>query len=157
MKFFLVIAVFCLTFSQGFSEIHHHRINQSNVTANSYQWEVQEISPFDELLLSWNGSRPEQGHYAFYVSINADSWSPWLLYAEWGAGAQKGFISNQEGVPVRVFQDAVEVMEGMKGNRFRIKVVSESRANLSELDSFHACISNPNSISYNKSYYSYFN
>lgn len=154
MNLFFFIAVFCLTFSQAFSEIHHHWINQGDVTVNSYQWEVQDISPFDELLLSWNGSRPEQGHYAFYVSVNADSWSPWLLYAEWGTSFQKSFIFNQEGLPVRVYQDAVEVLEGMKATGFRIKVVSEDNANLSEIDSLHVCISNPNSISYNEAYYS---
>lgn len=101
------------------------------------EWREENIAPFDELILTWNGSRPIQGNYQIYVSLKAEEWSPYLLYATWGADHQMSFLSVVEGCPVRAYQDAVEVLRGQKATGFQIKIVGENGAELQCLRSLH--------------------
>jgi hypothetical protein len=89
------------------------------------EWKIEGIPPFDELMITWNGARPAEGKFHFSVSVLLDKWSPWLLYATWGSDGQTGCHSKSTDAPIRVYQDALEVLEGQKATGFQIKVVPE--------------------------------
>lgn len=100
-------------------------------------WKEENLEPFDELILSWNGMRPLEGRFFFYVSVKTDHWSPWLHYATWGNDGQSSFDFKLTEAPVKVYQDAVEVLDGQKATGFQIKVVCEGEASLGELHGIH--------------------
>lgn len=102
---------------------------------NIFNWERVDVAPFDELILSWNGNRPEEGHYLIQVSVLVDEWSPWINYAYWGVDGQHTF--SEEKQDVRGFQDAIEVINGKKGSGFKVRVLGEAGATLQGLYSLH--------------------
>jgi hypothetical protein len=103
----------------------------------SQEWKEENLSPFDELMISWNTPRPKEGKFLFYVSVKTDQWSPWLLYASWGSDGQSSFSSTTEEAPVKVYQDALEMMGGRKATAFQIKILTEGDANLRNIHGLH--------------------
>jgi hypothetical protein len=118
----------------GVTSLEAHMIHQRKVAE---EWKEENLPEFDELMISWNADRPALGRYHFYVSVKADKWSPWLLYATWGNNGQTGFLSTTQDAPVRVYQDALEVMEGKKATGFQIKIVPEGDTTLDNIHSLH--------------------
>lgn len=92
------------------------------------EWKEENTFPFDELMISWNAPRPSEGKYLFYVSVKTNEWSPWLLYASWGSDGQASFHSKTSDDSIRVYQDALEVVEAKGATGFQIKVVPEGNA-----------------------------
>lgn len=101
------------------------------------EWKEENLLPFDELMLSWNGNRPVEGKFIFYVSVKTNEWSPWLLYASWGSDGQSSFLSINQETSVRIYQDALEVMEGKKATAFQIKITTEGCAFLTHIHGLH--------------------
>lgn len=100
-------------------------------------WQQDNTDPFDELILSWNTTRPTQGKFLFYISVKTDTWSPWLLYASWGSEGQSSFLSTTKDAPVKVYQDTLEVFDGKKATGFQIKIDTEGQADLKSLYGLH--------------------
>jgi hypothetical protein len=126
---------FCLIImmsSIGFLEAHI--VHQQNVET---EWKKENLLPFDELMITWNAARPSKGKYLFYVSVKTKEWSPWLLYATWGSEGQQSFLSKAENDPVRVYQDALEVMEGNQATGFQIRIVTEEDSSLNQVYQLH--------------------
>lgn len=101
------------------------------------EWQEENLSPFDELMISWNASRPIEGKFLFYVSVKIDEWSPWLQYASWGNDGQSSFKSTTDKAPVKVYQDALEILNGKKATAFRIKVVTDGASTLNSIHGLH--------------------
>jgi hypothetical protein len=101
------------------------------------EWREENIPPFDELMITWNATRPTHGNLLFYVSVKTDGWSPYLLYASWGNDGQSSFTSKLPELPVKVYQDALQVLEGHKATAFQIKIVSEGSDLLNNIFSLH--------------------
>jgi hypothetical protein len=101
------------------------------------EWEEENLTPFDELIISWNALRPVEGKFLFYVSVKINKWSPWLLYAAWGSQGQSSFISTTQIAPVRVYQNALEVVGGKKATAFKIKIIAEGCAALTNIQAVH--------------------
>lgn len=101
------------------------------------KWKEENLIPFDELILSWNALRPVEGTFLFYVSVKTNEWSPWLLYASWGSEGQSSFLSTTQEMPIRVYQDTLEVMEGEKATAFQIKIMTEGQATLNCMHGLH--------------------
>jgi len=57
------------------SQVIHREIVPSMVANNTLEWTVDEITPFDELVVSWNALRPEEGEYAVSVRVKIKEWS----------------------------------------------------------------------------------
>lgn len=104
----------------------------------TYSWEVQNINPFDELLLSWNALRPLKGHFVILASIYIKRWSPWLLFAVWGADAQYSFHETTFQAPVRSFQDQIEILDDQLATGFRIRIEACAGASLEQFYSLQA-------------------
>lgn len=101
-------------------------------------WIEENLSPFDELMLSWNASRPIDGAFLFYISVKIDDdWSPWLLYASWGSVQQSSFLNMVEASSIKVYQDALEVLDGKKARGFQIKITPEDGALISDIHGVH--------------------
>lgn len=121
------------------AKTYHEKLsNRCSLCSFYYIFSRTVQKPFDELFITWNAQRPEKGYYEIYASVKDKKWSPWLLYATWGAKGQRGYKTPKEGV-ARVYQDAVQMLEG-KGRAFRIKIVAKEGATLEGVDSAHvAC------------------
>lgn len=101
------------------------------------EWREENLPPFDELMLSWNAARPTQGKLLFYVSVKTEEWSPWLLYSTWGSDGQSSFEHTPQDASVKVFQDAVETLNGKKATAFQVKIATEGSAQLDSVYSLH--------------------
>jgi len=130
---YFAICLCILAFNSA--SLEAHMIHKKNIKK---KWKEENVPPFDELMLSWNAKRPLDGKYSFYVSVKiADRWSPWLLYATWGSDGQSSFKIEAEDFPVRVYQDAFEVLEENKATGFKVKIISEGDNTLNEVYSLH--------------------
>ncbi len=86
-------------------------------------WEEACVPPFTELIFTWNGQRPVDQDYRFYVNIKVGTvWSPDLLYAQWGRESQCTFSQTVDNFPVRSDQDTIEILDGHQADGFRIRV-----------------------------------
>jgi hypothetical protein len=106
---------------------------------NQWTWEQRTQEPFDELILSWNGFRPNVGFWEFSVSLWQNGWSPWLKYAEWGAGRQKTFRTHSS--VAHTDQDIVKPKAG-SCTALRIQGVGCEGADLSQLHGITVALSN---------------
>jgi hypothetical protein len=131
MKLLLVLGTLIIL---GGPLLHANMFHTNNIQE---QWREENIPPFDELMISWNGNRPNSGNFLFYVSVKIRDWSPWLLYATWGSDGQSSFNNTSPNAPIKVFQDALEVLEGKKATGFQIKIVPEGNASLDGLHKLH--------------------
>ena len=130
--------MFMLFFSQAFcSEILHRSLQGEEKKASEFIWEERQIAPFDELLVSWDAERPSSGSFSLQVSLWIDTWSPWLDYAFWGPEDQYTFKQDLLEFGVRVYQDAVEVLEQGKATGFRIRVLANDQASLTGFRALH--------------------
>lgn len=123
----------------SFSKLYARGLNPSEQKETEIYWQSEELPPFNELILSWNGLRP-QGFWTFFVSLKQkDSWSPWLKYAEWGSDRQKTFKSASADSFASSHQDAVTAKEDCTG--FQVRV--QSGHSLESLHSLYVCLSQP--------------
>ncbi|MBA3957011.1 MAG: C39 family peptidase [Parachlamydiaceae bacterium] len=129
----LVFCLFGMLMSIG--SIEAHMMHQKAPIAG--EWKEENLNPFDELMLSWNASRPAKGKFLFYLSVKTDAWSPWLLYASWSSEGQSSFLNSAPESSVKVFQDALEVLDGKQAIGFQIKVVAEEGASLKGINALH--------------------
>lgn len=115
----------------------------TNDTSNEITsiWENNNTAVFDELILSWNALRPEEGKISFFVSIKHDTWSPWHRIAEWGPNFQRTFI-NKLNPYVHTKHVRVEMQRGRLAKGFKIKAVFSNGAKKESLNALFACVSN---------------
>lgn len=107
------------------------------VRCRSTEWSHEQPveTPFDELILSWNGFRPTKGYWVFWVSLFQNEWSPWLKYAEWGHLRQATF--RGEAAFMKTHQDVAAAKNGLC-TAFRIRIEAKEGASLEELHSLTA-------------------
>lgn len=124
-----MIFLFCFTALEG-KMFHYYNIRE--------EWREENVDPFDELILTWNGARPVDGNYLIYVSLKVGDWSPYLPYAFWGKEGQSSFASEAQECPIRARQDVVSVKNGKKATGFQVKIVLENGGSFNSLRSLHA-------------------
>lgn len=129
MKLILVFLLMMNAVSLQGSIYHQNQVES--------EWGEEHVLPFDELILSWNAARPINGKYLFYVSVKTDEWSSPLLYASWGCEGQSSYSNTNPDSTVKVYQDALEVLEGKKANAFQIDIVADDGASLSDVHAIH--------------------
>ncbi len=121
--------------------MHHYFIqNQQNMP--SLTWEQDSVTPFNELIVSWNALRPQSGEYKLSIALKIDEWSDWYPYIYWGA-------AKQHGVDIRsplfhIYQDTVEVLQGKQATGFRIRIEHSEGASICDFYSLHAYTGNSN-------------
>ncbi|MCI5052764.1 MAG: C39 family peptidase [Simkaniaceae bacterium] len=75
--------------------MQHHIIDKQRIISDTYLWEVQNIFPLKELILTWNGERPESGSSLFEIKTE----EKWIPYAEWGPNFQRTLSDFQDVFP----------------------------------------------------------
>lgn len=124
------------------AQMHHHWISSSASADTSYEWEVSTPWPFDELIVTWNALRPNDGSYSLFLSVEVEGrWSPFYLYSRWGASGQSGGDAADLEFGLRIFQDTLEQSPGRKAARFRVRVEADGSAAMGAFRSLHACVS----------------
>jgi hypothetical protein len=122
--------------------IKGHSLPPHAARQTSYTWSVPRIKSFDDLLLSWNADRPQEGHFIISSSLfTQNQWSPWLLYAVWGAQSQYSFLDTAGDAPVHSFQDQIELLENEIATGFRIRIEACDGATLENFYHIYACAS----------------
>jgi len=120
----------------AFSRTYLHPVVETGIQAI---WEETAVSPFNELIISWNALRPQSGKYRIEASIKSEgAWSPWILYAEWGAKDQKTFTSKPAKSAAFSYQDCISLEEGRLADGFRIRVECFSHATLEHFHTLFA-------------------
>lgn len=132
----LILTLFYLTSLEAATYSHHF---DGNEICNKV-WKESDVPPFTELLLTWNASRPREGKFLFYVSLKTTKWSEWFLYSTWGDDGQTSYCTTSKDSSVKVYQDAVETLNGEKPTGFRIKAVPAGFATLDQIHALHVYI-----------------
>lgn len=130
---------FSKTISKFFDESSFTNAGQKS--PYEYIWEVDKVTPFNELIFSWNSIRPDKGHITFWVSINYPQQSSWHRLAEWGTDYQKTFV-NKHHPFVHTKHVRVEMQKHKLATGFRIKAAFCDGAQPTNLRALFACISN---------------
>lgn len=123
------------------TKTYHHNI-QARKNSLEYMWEENETIPFDELIISWNAMRPQQGRFDIETSIKSHSanWSSWYPYASWGDGIQcGGNIPATMTSNIKVEQDILSILNSEVASSFRIRIRATDGATLNDVYSLHAC------------------
>lgn len=141
MGFFMRYVFLCMLFcaSSLHSALFHKKVDTADTT---FEWVVEDVSVFDELVVSWNALRPDVGEYALYVRVKGDEWSEDLLYAVWGSSYQRTFTSMAANQLVRTNEDTVELLKGSVATGFGIKIEAKNGAKLNKIWALHASTCN---------------
>ncbi len=102
----------------------------ANKKDTSYIWQKKSISPFTQLIFSWNGIRPRSGYIKIEGQIRDAStkkWLPWHEMIHWGNGIQKSFFSLHPNASV-YSHVRLETVQGKLADGFRIRISSYGRA-----------------------------
>ncbi|MBU1007605.1 C39 family peptidase [Candidatus Dependentiae bacterium] len=92
-------------------------------------WQKNIKTPFSELILSWNASRPKKGHFSFWVNVKNHQWSGWKKLATWGATEQKTFSCTKSRY-VHTKHVRIEMQRKHTGCAFQVKVVANNGADI---------------------------
>lgn len=139
-KFMTFFILSILTFQINASELLHRSLMSHEKESNEFIWEQAEIKPFDELIISWDAARPQNGAFLIQVSIrelNSD-WSPWLDYAFWGSSDQYTFKQVIPEHNIKVFQDTIEMLNGKQASAYKIRISAIEGASLNNFRTLHA-------------------
>lgn len=109
---------------------------------NTHIVEKKEVTPFDELIISWNSQRPHKGHYLIQVSLLVESWSPWFDYAFWGVDSQHSFKYEDPAHSLSIFQDTIQVTNEKNAKGYKIKLIAKEGATLGGFRAFYPFTSN---------------
>src|SRR3989304_10159575 len=107
-------------------------------------WEKGKTKPFNEVIVSLNALRPQDGALVVWVSVkHGGNWSSWHRLMEWAADGQRTF-TNRLNRYVHTKHCRVEMMRGSRGQGFRVKVTSKNGASLHNVKAIFACMSRLN-------------
>lgn len=123
-------------------------LRAANTNKKSLMFAHDNVSPFTQLIFSWNAFRPEEGHFSFYVQVRdaaTKKWGAWHRMVDWGKDVQQSYLSKSDG-----FSSYVHVRletENKKGaDAFRIKVEPQKSASLSLVHGICVALSDFNSF-----------
>ncbi len=146
MNFFagLIIGTVCfvntmLMSKEQWSWVYTREFSSADHYAFASQKEVvlekKGVSPFTQLVISWNAYRPVGGEYVFWVQgrdAQSGAWSTWHKMMTWGASLQRSYLSNPDTI-AQHHHVRFEACAGKKMNGFRIKVIAHKGAILQML------------------------
>ncbi len=106
--------------------------------------ERKHVSPFTQLIFSWNAQRPVQGKFVFWGRVrNARTkrWGDWHRMVDWGSDRQITHCSvRPKGSSYNYVR--LEAPQGEKADAFRIKVEGVGGAVLQDFSQLNVCLSN---------------
>jgi len=126
------------TFTDAELEIHK---NKSHIV-----FAKESVSPFTQLIFSWNALRPEKGYFSFLVSAHdskTNQWGSWHHMIDWGIDIAVSYASKSDGIAHYNFVCLKMEPENL-GDGFRIKAVAHDGACLSALKACAVSLSDDN-------------
>lgn len=142
----IVLTVCIVTTMQGhWSSVFRQRITEQdvkNATNNVIVFSKEKVSPFSQLLFSWNAMRPEKGYFSFYVQARDSKtkrWGNWHRMSDWGAGVQRSYDSKSDGFS-RFIHVRLEMKPSHLADAFRIKIMANHGAHMENLKAFTVTI-----------------
>ena len=124
-------------FNGSYMPITHLQIERQS--QNCIQCNVEAVSPFNELLLSWNATRPEVGHFLFFFRLKTAQLHDFMPYALWGASGQKSYTADLQSIKVN--QDTIVLKEGL-ADGFSVKVEAQNGADITDVHALIASYTN---------------
>jgi hypothetical protein len=122
--------------SNEWTWLHRKTFNDSlraaNVSKKSLVFTDDAITPFTQLIFSWNALRPEKGHFSFFAQVRdaaTKKWGEWHTMADWGAGVQRSYMSKGDGFSSYAHV-RLEIENKKSADGFRIKVEPRENAHL---------------------------
>lgn len=106
------------------------------------------VSPFTQLIFSWNALRPKQGHFSFYVQVRdaaTKKWGSWHRMVDWGKDVQRSYLSKSDGFSSYVHV-RLETDNKKNADAFRIKVEPQKSAPLSLVRNVSVALSDFNNF-----------
>lgn len=97
--------------------------------------EKRTVSPFTQLIISWNACRPKHGEFTFWVQGKdacSGVWSSWHKMMSWGAGMQRSYMSDADAL-AQHHHVRFEACAGKKMAGFRIRITAHNGADISGL------------------------
>lgn len=144
--FFAFYSAFCLSQAPGKTDGDWSWFYPKKVTADLCKiidkqpvclFEKKELSPFSQLIFSWNALRPTKGHFSFFGRVRYATdkkWSDWFHMHDWGYGIQRSYkksgVHDKRSSYTHV---RLDIDERSKADAFSIKVVAHDGASLSDL------------------------
>jgi hypothetical protein len=123
-------------------------VRATNVTKKSLFFAQDNVSPFTQLIFSWNAFRPEQGHFSFYVQVRdavTKKWGALHHMVDWGKDVQQSYLSKSDGFSSYVHV-RLETDNKKSADAFRIKVEPKKSASLSLVHGVSVALSDFNSF-----------
>lgn len=102
-----------------------------------------DVPLFNQLIFSWNALRPKVGYFTFFIKARysiTKTWSKWFKMFDWGNGIQQSYCDLKKN---EISYDYVrlELPIGKMSDGFKLKVIPQSNANLSNLRMLSVSIS----------------
>lgn len=115
--------------------VREYSLDERESCGDAILFEEKKLPQFDQLIFSWNATRPLTGYFSIYLSIHyKNRWSPWMPCADWGARVQRTYASkNKRGVQFHHVR--AELPPGTKADGFKVKIESRRGAPLNLVQS----------------------
>jgi hypothetical protein len=84
----------------------------------------ENVTPFTQLVFSWNALRPEEGYFSFFVQVRdavTKKWGLWHHMVDWGNNIQQSYISKSDGFSSYIYV-RLETDDKKGADAFRIKI-----------------------------------
>lgn len=105
-----------------------------------------DISPFTQMICSWNAHRPKIGYFSFSIQVRdaiSKKWHDWLPMYEWGAHLQRSFF-NKTSSGIAFSHVRLDVPKG-HADGVRLRIQAHDNASMSDLKSIAI-----NTVDFNK-------
>ena len=152
MSLFSMISLFAASDDAPWAWIHHKNYNAiariTHKTKKMLLFEKENIQPFTQLIFSWNASRPEQGHFSFYVQVRdvaTQRWGMWHHMADWGNAIQQSYMSKSDGTSSFVHV-RLEIESKKYADAFRIKIIPQKSASLASVHRLSVALADFNGL-----------
>ena len=126
-------------YSKRFTE----NLRASNRNKKSLLFTQENLSPFTQLVFSWNALRPEEGHFSFFVQVRnaaTKKWGSWHHMVDWGKDIQQSYMSKSDGFSSHIHV-RLETDDKKGADAFRIKVEPYKSASLSLIHGMSVALS----------------
>ena len=122
------------------------RERNANEKKKNLMFIKENVSPFTQLVFSWNAFRPTEGFFSFYVQVRdgtTKQWGIWHHMADWGKDIQRSFLSKSDGFSSHIYV-RLETDDKKGADAFRIRIEPHNSACLALVHGFSVALSNFN-------------
>ena len=116
---------------------------KNNIKNNSDSF-TKETILFNQLLVYWNGKKPEIGYWQIKAKVRkalTKKWSEYITLMDWSL-INKSCLDTKNDLDLKNYHVRLELENNTKADAFEILIESKNGANLKDLDLIGATVSN---------------